>query len=340
MHLELKIADQERERLLKELEQRIEIASQVEETLQTQNPGTLWDLSAATLLHGDSRRLHHYAQFLARNPELQRIADELGQAARQESEAQQHLTMVERRVMQYEQRDLVPDDLVGIHQSNQLNRLLPSEAMLLANPDLETIFYKHLAERRLLNYHFMGQSRSPQIQQVEQFTQGENLLPKGPFIVCIDTSGSMSGYPEETAKALCFALLQIALNEGRDCIIQLFSTDVVSYELTGPQGLQEALSFLGCSFKGGTDLTPCFAQTLQRMQEQGYQNADAIVLSDFIAQRLPVEMLERVRDIKEQGNRFNAISLSRHGKPALMKIFDAVWRFDTGLGGRLLRRLR
>ena len=340
MHLELEIADQERERLLKELEQRIEIASQVEETLQTQNPGTLWDLSAATLLHGDSRRLHHYAQFLARNPELQRIADELGQAARQESEAQQHLTMVERRVMQYEQRDLVPDDLVGIHQSNQLNRLLPSEAMLLANPDLETIFYKHLAERRLLNYHFMGQSRSPQIQQVEQFTQGENLLPKGPFIVCIDTSGSMSGYPEETAKALCFALLQIALNEGRDCIIQLFSTDVVSYELTGPQGLQEALSFLGCSFKGGTDLTPCFAQTLQRMQEQGYQNADAIVLSDFIAQRLPVEMLERVRDIKEQGNRFNAISLSRHGKPALMKIFDAVWRFDTGLGGRLLRRLR
>ncbi len=340
MHLELKIADQERERLLKELQQRIEIASQVEETLQTQNPGTLWDLSAATLLHGDSRRLHHYAQFLARNPELQRIADELGQAARQESEAQQHLTMVERRVMQYEQRDLVPDDLVGIHQSNQLNRLLPSEAMLLANPDLETIFYKHLAERRLLNYHFMGQSRSPQIQQVEQFTQGENLLPKGPFIVCIDTSGSMSGYPEETAKALCFALLQIALNEGRDCIIQLFSTDVVSYELTGPQGLQEALSFLGCSFKGGTDLTPCFAQTLQRMQEQGYQNADAIVLSDFIAQRLPVEMLERVRDIKEQGNRFNAISLSRHGKPALMKIFDAVWRFDTGLGGRLLRRLR
>ena len=340
MHLELEIADQERERLLKELEQRIEIASQVEETLQTQNPGTLWDLSAATLLHGDSRRLHHYAQFLARNPELQRIADELGQAARQESEAQQHLTMVERRVMQYEQRDLVPDDLVGIHQSNQLNRLLPSEAMLLPNPDLGTTFYKHLAERRLLNYHFMGQSRSPQIQQVEQFTQGENLLPKGPFIVCIDTSGSMSGYPEETAKALCFALLQIALNEGRDCIIQLFSTDVVSYELTGPQGLQEALSFLGCSFKGGTDLTPCFAQTLQRMQEQGYQNADAIVLSDFIAQRLPVEMLERVRDIKEQGNRFNAISLSRHGKPALMKIFDAVWRFDTGLGGRLLRRLR
>jgi uncharacterized protein with von Willebrand factor type A (vWA) domain len=340
MCLELEIAEQERERLLQELEQRLEIAGEVEETLNMENPGKLWDLSAATLLQGDSRRLHHYATFLTRNPELQRIAAELGRAARQESEAHSQLTSVETTVMQHEQRDQIPDDLVGVHQSNQLNRLLPTETMLLANPELETIFYKHLAEHRLLNYHFMGQSRTPQTVQTERYTRGENQLPKGPFIVCIDTSGSMSGYPEETAKALCFALLQIALNEGRGCIVQLFSTDVVSYELTGPAGLQEALSFLGCSFKGGTDLTPCFAQVLNRMQEKEYANADAIVLSDFIAQRLPVEMLEQVRDLKEKGNRFNAVSLSRHGKPVLMKIFDAVWRFDTGLQGRLLRRLR
>ena len=339
MCIELEMAEQDRDRMLKELEKRMEITSEVEEALDMKDPGTLWDLSAATMPEVDSRRLRHYAKFLPRNPELQRIAAELGRSARQESEATSQLQTIETTALQYEQRDRIPDDLVGIHQSNQLNRLLPSEAMLLANPELETIFYKHLAEQRLLNYHFMGQSRSPQRIQSERYVQGENQIPKGPFIVCIDTSGSMSGYPEETAKAFCFALLQIALNEGRGCIVQLFSTDVVSYELTGPEGLQEALNFLGCSFKGGTDLTPCFAQMLNRMQADEYANADAIVLSDFIAQRLPVEMLEQVRDIKEKGNRFNAVALSRHGKPALMKIFDAVWRFDTGLQGRLLRRL-
>ena len=340
MSLELELADQERERMLKELEQRMEIASEVEQTLNPQNPGKLWDMSAARLLQGDTRRLRHYARFLAKNPELQRIAAELGRTARQESKNRDRLSHHEAQTLQYEQMDNVPDDLVGVHQSDQLNRLLSSEAMLLANPELETIFYKHLVERRLLNYHFMGQSRSLRKTKVEHYLQGEEPLPKGPFIVCIDTSGSMSGYPEETAKALCFGLLQIALSDGRECIIQLFSTEVVSYELTGATGLQEALSFLGSSFKGGTDLTPCFADVLGKMQQARYENADAIVLSDFIAQRLPAELITQVEALKQKGNRFNAVSLSRHGKPALMKIFDAVWRFDTGISGRLLRRIR
>ena len=340
MSLELELAEQERERMLKELEQRIEIANEVEQTLNPQNPGKLWDLSVARLLQGDTQRLRHYAHVLAKNPELQRIAAELGRAARQESQNQERLSQHESLTLQYEKQDSVPDDLVGVHQSNQLNRLLSSEAMLLTSSELETIFYKHLVERRLLNYHFMGQSRSQQKNPVAHYLNGEEPLPKGPFIVCIDTSGSMSGYPEETAKALCFGLLQIALSEGRECIIQLFSTEVVSYELTGQNGLQEALSFLSCSFKGGTDLAPCFGEVLGKMQQARYENADAIVLSDFIAQRLPNELIEQVEQIKHKGNRFNAVNLSRHGKPALMKIFDAVWRFDTGISGRLLRRIR
>ena len=76
------------------------------------------------------------------------------------------------------------------------------------------------------------------------------------------------------------------------------------------------------------------------MHSEKFANADAIILSDFIAQRLPAPLVEQVRDLKRQGNRFNAINLSRHGKPALMKIFDAVWGFDTGYRSRLLRRLR
>ncbi len=337
--LELALADQERERMLHELEDRVEIASTVEETLQPDNPGKLWDLSAAKLLQGDTQRLRHYAQFLARNAELRQIAEELGRAAADVQQSRQRLSEIDTRVMQYEQQDAIPDDLVGVHQSSELQHLLPSQTMLLGTPELETLFYQQMAERRLLNYHFMGQSRAPRIVRESRYSSGDELKPKGPFIVCIDTSGSMSGYPEQAAKAICMALLQIAISEDRPCIIQLFSTEVISYELTGKQGLQEAVNFLGCSFKGGTDLAPCIATVLEQMQQRAYQDADAIVLSDFIAQRLPNELREQVRDIKRLGNRFNAICLSRHGKPALMKIFDAVWRFDTGLKGRLLRRL-
>ena len=120
----------------------------------------------------------------------------------------------------------------------------------------------------------------------------------------------------------------------------LFSTDVVTYELTGPEGLQEALNFLGCSFKGGTDLEPCMHQVMNYMQQERFSNADAVVLSDFIAQRLSIDTEQQALQIKRNGNRFNAVSLSRHGKPSLMKIFDHVWRFDTSLSGRMLRKVR
>ena len=61
-----------------------------------------------------------------------------------------------------------------------------------------------------------------------------------------------------------------ALQEERECIIMLFSTEVLSYHLTGPAGLQEAVNFLGRSFKGGTDLAPCMDKVLNEMAHSRY----------------------------------------------------------------------
>ena len=36
--------------------------------------------------------------------------------------------------------------------------------------------------------------------------------------------------------------------------------------------------------------------------------------------------------------RFHAVAMSSYGKPGIMRIFDHIWRFDTGLRSRLLRR--
>jgi uncharacterized protein with von Willebrand factor type A (vWA) domain len=41
--------------------------------------------------------------------------------------------------------------------------------------------------------------------------QKEKEEAKGPFIICVDTSGSMHGTPETVAKTLCFAILKIAI---------------------------------------------------------------------------------------------------------------------------------
>lgn len=39
------------------------------------------------------------------------------------------------------------------------------------------------------------------------------------------------------------ALMRIALAENRRCYIMLFSTEIVRYELSGPQGIEQAIRF-------------------------------------------------------------------------------------------------
>jgi len=83
----------------------------------------------------------------------------------------------------------------------------------------------------------------------------------------------------------------------------------------------------------------CLDAVLQKLSGPLWQDADAVILSDFIAQRLPETLVKRVRDHQSQQlQRFHAIAMSDHGKPGIMRIFDHIWRFDTGLKSRLLRR--
>lgn len=39
------------------------------------------------------------------------------------------------------------------------------------------------------------------------------------------------------------ALMRVALADNRRCFIMLFSTDVVRYELSGPEGIEQAIRF-------------------------------------------------------------------------------------------------
>jgi uncharacterized protein with von Willebrand factor type A (vWA) domain len=97
--------------------------------------------------------------------------------------------------------------------------------------------------------------------------------------------------------------------------------------------------FLGQHFRGGTDLAACLNATVSKMAESDWFDADAVIISDFIAQRLPEEVIKKVKSQQQSHQqRFHAVAMSAYGKPGIMRIFDHIWRFDTGLKSRLLRR--
>ncbi len=104
------------------------------------------------------------AQQVGKSPKLQQIAAVCGRFTR--IALQQQKTRVKHP----------PDEITSITTGNEIERLLPSEIALLADPDLEDLFYLRFAERGLMHYDLIGHE-----------PQGQ-----GPIIIAIDESGSMT----------------------------------------------------------------------------------------------------------------------------------------------------
>ncbi|KII76683.1 ATPase RavA stimulator ViaA [Vibrio renipiscarius] len=330
-----------KEKVLKDLYQRMETMKNMDKVTQEgdeSSVGRLWDMASAKLSKNDLSVMKRHAEFLTKHQGLQEIAEQLGRMASDVDDPSLQRTPKEELQVVEALSDEATDDIVGVHESDDLNKLLPNETLFLAYPELEVIFYKHLVDKRLMNYKTQGKSRT--LRKVRALTPDHRQadIDKGPFVVCIDSSGSMSGFPEQCAKAMAYALMQIALAEDRDCYVMLFSTQVITYELTRQDGLREASDFLSYSFHGGTDLEPVIEQTVALMRGDKYRNADMVVISDFIAPAPMEAMQQQVAVLKARSNRFHAISLSKYGNPELLGMFDHSWAYHPTLVGRLMRK--
>lgn len=341
LSLNQQLLDGEREKLLAELQQRLAMSGQLAPVLSDDSEaasGRLWDLSKCSLQRGDYQLIVNYGDFLTQQPMLQKLAEQLGRSREAKAVLSEEAPL-ETFHQLVREPESVPEEVSGIHQSDDVLRLLPPELAALGISELELEFYRRLVEKRLLTYRLQGEAWHDKITQRPVSHQLHDEQPRGPFIVCVDTSGSMGGFNESCAKAFCLALLKVALADNRRCYIMLFAHEVVGYELTADDGIAQAIRFLSQRFRGGTDLAACLTAVLERLAAPQWHEADAVIISDFIAQRLPEELVKTVKKRQLiQQQRFHAVALSDHGKPGIMRIFDHIWRFDTSLKSRLLRR--
>lgn len=338
--LNQQLLEDEREQLLSEVQERMTLSGQLEPVLveNDTSAGRLWDMSEGQLKRGDWQLIVKYGDFLREQPELMRLAEQLGRSREAKSVPKKDSPMETFRTLVREPAT-VPEQVDGLQQSDDILRLLPPELATLGITELEYEFYRRLVEKQLLTYRLHGDAWREKVSERPVIHQDFDEQPRGPFIVCVDTSGSMGGFNEQCAKAFCLALMRVALADNRRCFIMLFSSEVVRYELTGSQGLEQAIRFLSQRFRGGTDIASCFRAIIERMQGPEWTDADAVVISDFIAQRLPDDVVTKVGELqRKHQHRFHAVAMSQHGKPGIMRIFDHIWRFDTGLRSRLLRR--
>jgi len=328
---ELEIIEEKRKKFCEELYKRIEELKKLQEALEpfTNELGRLWDMSKGNWQHVNLNVLKKYAEILQRDKSLKNLAEMLGRMQQAEKEFEEELFSNIQLKTEWKVDHASKADLIGIHESDDLSSLLASETAQLADKTMQTVFFKKFAEKKLQTFEYQARMLSYREEEFEDKRQKEKEDAKGPFIICVDTSGSMHGTPETVAKTICFAILKIAIRDNRKCYLISFSTEIETLNLTDiKNSLEKIISFLTMSFHGGTDATPAMQEALRMLTTQEYKKADIIMVSDFVMPAFDKITQDNLKAAKDNKTKFHSLVIGDSKNPATIKDFNNNWYYD------------
>jgi uncharacterized protein with von Willebrand factor type A (vWA) domain len=181
-----------------------------------------------------------------------------------------------------------PGEITGVRFSGRIERMLASEAAMLRHPVLKKLWRARQAEARLLAWQseavLTDWRPDPGAPPRHAAAPPEpEALARGPIVLCLDTSGSMRGAPENIAKAVVIAALRVAHEAGRACRLLAFggAGELIEADLDLRQGgLQPLLALMGSSFDGGTDVQTPIERAVESLHDARWSGADLLIVSD------------------------------------------------------------
>ena len=175
------------------------------------------------------------------------------------------------------------DEVTDVEPGGDLARLLPVELGKLLNPKLRLALLRDVHERTALQYRL----------------QGVDTKGRGPLVVALDKSGSMSGPPDLWASAVCLALLDLAQRDRRRFALVCFDEFVRSQIVVSP-GTPLPEELLLATPHGGTDLGRAIERGLELIQEHPGQlrKADLVLITDGLSEPVGAPAL-RARAAKD-----------------------------------------
>ncbi len=338
MKYEMNLIDKARAEYCKQLYKRIDEFRKLIEALSpfTNELGRLWDLSTGLWRRTNLDILKRYSDFLEHEQSIKDLAEMLGRFDAAESDLQEEEITKKVFETEWKLEHAAKAELVGVHESDDLNNLIPTELAFLADHTTEIQFYKKFAEKKLMSWEYQSMMFSEKETTITERAKTPKKKEKGPIIICVDTSGSMHGVPETIAKTVAFAILRIALRDKRACYLISFSTSIMTLKLNALQeSLEQLIEFLGMSFYGGTDPEPALREALVQMEREQYRNADVLVVSDFIMDSLSKKMVNDIEEAKKRNNKFHSLVLSSSANQSTLATFDHNWFYDLNGRSRL-----
>ena len=251
-------------------------------------------------------------------PILKEIAEVLGRE-------REIITAEETQVMRKFQPAFISEHATSreseiISLGDRVSPLVPTEYSLLADDDLEQLFYYKYATKNLLLYSNLRQNTSAQ--------SGKNTtkrLQAGPIIVCLDTSSSMSGSPEKIAKCMLLQLLDVAKRKNRKLYLITFAVRAQTIDLSKPTNWRMLNQFLNNRFTGGTSPEAMLNEALATLYKTNYSLADVLIISDFIFKQPSATTIESINKAHKNGVRFYGLMNGNHSS-ACESFLTKMWR--------------
>ncbi|MDP3274807.1 MAG: VWA domain-containing protein [Deltaproteobacteria bacterium] len=299
--------------------------------------GRGWDMSQGVLKHIGWTNLLRLRELIEKLPALREIVHALGRMqvnVNGESVAELIMTSVRRieEELHEVRTPLVAAQTRGIERSGEISRMLPSESALFGHPKFRLLWHARRAECALMSYRVDGIAFDRRAVECDALVALERQTPRpvrGPIIAVIDTSGSMSGLPEQVAKAIVLEALRTAHAEKRACFVYAHSGpgQVIEMEISlSDDGLGKLLEFLGQTFAGGSDEAGVISRVVAKLKAEAWNRADVVIVSDG-EWPVPDSLLRDVAKGQENLTRFHGIQIGNWAETGLHRICDPVHVF-------------
>jgi len=152
----------------------------------------------------------------------------------------------------------------GVTLGNDIGKLLPVELSLYTHPITRMDFLRRFVEGQTMQY--------------EQ--KGQEVLGKGPIVLCLDQSGSMQNLDNQ-AKGFTLALISIAKKQSRDFCLILFSTSTQMMKFEkGKIKSSDIINFARTFLGGGTNFALPLERALDVINESRFKKADIVFVTD------------------------------------------------------------
>ena len=172
--------------------------------------GGIWNIS-------EFERIRKLIAIQREYPEIVKVVNKMGRIA--DDDGKDKIFTSEGNI--YKMDHSSKSDILGVTMGNDLNSMMPLELANCADKELEDLFMYRFLTNKLQIFRYKSEIMKP-----SHNLDARKAKRKGPMIVCLDTSGSMSGKPEKIAQSLLARILDVADRQKRDCFLIAFSVSV------------------------------------------------------------------------------------------------------------------